>query len=458
MSHPTTKKQRLEDNDDQATNDNDELATVVNLLASFGALSVDLVAANIFAFLMVDEIMSKRRINKKSKEAVKMTIVPLIDFGVWGAEAYNAMNVMTEAMPNLQQITIGDLEAGHKWSVGEDPDEERAAATVDYTPHDIEIISNFSKLKILEIEWAPLNGRYPVLFNSFPLLQKLSIKYCYGLKWDLGMLAELPLLKELECSDSACSSSNINSLRVRKYTLEKVKINDCENVEGNFMDLADFLHLKQLDLDDTAVTGDIRDIGDNDFSSLEHLILPKGVYGGNYYELQSIADATDLVRSLYLLKKRRPTLAILKEWHGDLSADSPDWYAPEDEDTDSFPFYIQFVKAGSRLGYQWRRWETYNNNRCEVNWLDPEPDRGTSDYGKYIEELEQINSEVCMFRGFHHPPTEEEYNRLIEEYEDESEESEESDNESSEDEEEESDDDSEEEDEESDSESSDSEE
>lgn len=39
-----------------------------------------------------------------------------------------------------------------------------------------------------------------------------------------------------------------------------------------------------------------------------------------------------------------------------------------------------------------------------MNWLDPEPDTGSSDYGKYIEELEQINSEVNVFRGFHQPP------------------------------------------------------
>lgn len=39
------------------------------------------------------------------------------------------------------------------------------------------------------------------------------------------------------------------------------------------MDLADFPHLKELGLEETGVTGDIRDIGDNDFSSLE-------VYGG----------------------------------------------------------------------------------------------------------------------------------------------------------------------------------
>jgi hypothetical protein len=96
-----------------------------------------------------------------------------------------------------------------------------------------------------------------------------------------------------------------------------------------------------------------------------------------------------------------------------LSEGSPDRYgaAGEDEDADSPPFYVCFVEAGSRLGY---RWETASDIPCEVNWLDPEPDRESSDYGKYIEELEQINSEVHMFRGFYQPPLEEEYHRLWE--------------------------------------------
>ena len=92
---------------------------------------------------------------------------------------------------------------------------------------------------------------------------------------------------------------------------------------------------------------------------------------------------------------------------------SPEWYESVD-DYDTLPFYIKFVEAGSRLGY---RWESYDgDNPCEVNWLDPEPDRENSDYDEYIEELEQINSEIHMFRGFHQPPTEEEYHRLWGEY------------------------------------------
>ncbi len=132
-----------------------------------------------------------------------------------------------------------------------------------------------------------MNGRYPFLFNSFPLLEKLRIQNCYSLKWDLEMLTAFPLLTELYCDINGDLTGNISCLRVLKDTLEKVHIVGSHKVEGNFMDLADFPHLKELVFDNTAyagdeyfrataVTGDIRDIGENDFSSLEVLTLPKG--------------------------------------------------------------------------------------------------------------------------------------------------------------------------------------
>ena len=372
-------------------------------------LSVDEVA-NALSFLTLGEIMPLRRVNMTWKDAAKETIVPLTDFLVNSERRYNAMSMMARALPNLQQITLGPLGQGHKWSDGDDPNEDVAAETADYTAHDIEIISNFSKLRILDI-FAPLNGRYPVFF-SFPLLQKLNIPHCYNLKWDLEMLAGMPLLKELYCSDNRPLTGNISSLRVLKDTLEKVIVNCCPNIVGNLMDLADFPHLKELDLDDTAVTGDIRDIGNNDFSSLEELDLPHGVYGGMGYEFQRISDGPDLVRALYLLKKQHPALSKTEYWYAVLSDDSPDWYesVEEDEDADSSPFYICFVNAGSRIGY---RWTTHRNRPCEVNWLDPEPDPESNDYEEYIEELQEINSEVTFCRGFHQPPTREEYNRLL---------------------------------------------
>ena len=94
MDYPNNKKQRINDDAD---------ATLAEAVATSGDLSTDLLA-NILGCLQVEDIMRSRGVNKKWKEAVKMTIVPLsADFAVMGLRKYNAMNVMTTEVPNLQQ-------------------------------------------------------------------------------------------------------------------------------------------------------------------------------------------------------------------------------------------------------------------------------------------------------------------------------------------------------------------
>ncbi len=136
------------------------------------------------------------------------------------------------------------------------------------------------------------------------------------------------------------------------------------------------------------------------------------------YEFQRISDGPNLIRAVYLLSKQRPALKMeLKYWYSRLSVDSPDWYESLDEDNipDSPPFRVKFAVAGTRFGYQWQT----NGHWCEVNWLDPEPDRDSSEYTKYIEELRRMQRRAKLFKGLNQPPTEEEYNRLLVEYDDE---------------------------------------
>ncbi len=177
-------------------------------------------------------------------------------------------------------------------------------------PHDIDIISRFSKLRSLEIINPPLNGRYPALFN-FPLLQKLRMIRCYQPKWDLAMLAGLPLLKELDCNCSSALRDN-----------ENLDFFSCHLVEGHFMDLAGFPRLKELDLRSTAVRGDIRNFGEGHFPALESLSHPDTAYGGEGHTLQRISDAPDVIGTLYSIRKQRSNLR-LNDWHADLSKDSP---------------------------------------------------------------------------------------------------------------------------------------
>jgi hypothetical protein len=173
MPHPEMKRQRLEEghlcnDDDEAVADNNDLCHENNdFLVSIESLIVD-VLANIFGFLLPVDIMNAR-VNRKMREAAKITIVPptyeLVVSQKFG-KSFNAMRVMATALPNLQKIELGDLGDGNKYVDGEDPDEDLAARTAGDTAHDIEIISNFTKLRELKIHWSvPLNGRYPCFFD-----------------------------------------------------------------------------------------------------------------------------------------------------------------------------------------------------------------------------------------------------------------------------------------------------
>jgi len=407
MPH-SKKKQRLHKDAAVATDDGGG----DNSTSAIDRLGTDMFA-HIFGFLPSKDIM-RARLNNKMRLAAKKTIVPDADFRVYNEAKYNCMAAMTSALPGLQHISLRRLGCFQirniKYNDGEDPDEQRAARTINWPALDIEIILSFRRLHSLKIWNAPLNGRYNFLFN-FPLLKKLSIggssiaPNVNYLKWDLGMLSGVPLLEVFSCTDEfgGCLTGNINSLRVLKDTLEEVYMHDCHEIQGNFMDLADFPRLKELDLGLTDVTGDIRKIGEQDFLALETLVLPDGVYGGKGYEFQNISDAADVAKAVYSIKKQRPSL-LLEDWYGRLSSHSPDWY---DDWFERAPLHICLVEAGSRLGY---RWESESGHSCEVIWLDPKPER-ESDYNEYIEQLDHIEKRV-YFRGFFEPPTEEEYNML----------------------------------------------
>jgi len=109
------------------------------------------------------------------RDAAKKTLVPMTGFWIENVRSYNAMRVLSTALPNFQQLTIYGLGEGNKYTDGEDPDEETVAEAADAVAHDINIISNFRKLRELHIWGAPLIGRYPVLSN-FPFLQKLNAR------------------------------------------------------------------------------------------------------------------------------------------------------------------------------------------------------------------------------------------------------------------------------------------
>eukprot|EP00984_Skeletonema_dohrnii_P011270 scaffold4477_cov91-Skeletonema_dohrnii-CCMP3373.AAC.1 len=196
-----------------------------------------------------------------------IVIVSLTSFMVDDEKSYNAMRAMATTLPNLQHLELGYMSGydfstgiGHRYANGEDPDEYEAHSTSNHITHNIvDMVSNFTKLRVLKLERASslnVNGKYPCLFN-FPLLQHLTVSTCPYLKWDLG-------------------------LRVLKDTLERLTLQSCPKVEGNFMDHADFPKLKSLILRQMdSITGDIRNMSETSFPKLENLILPDmSKYGG----------------------------------------------------------------------------------------------------------------------------------------------------------------------------------
>ena len=124
------------------------------------------------------------------------------------------------------------------------------------------------------------------------------------------------------------------------------------------------------------------------------------------YKFQRIADAPSVVNAYYRLARRTKLLSedSYSYYTWKLSEQSPDYYAASGRL--SPPLYISFIEVGSRLGWRW--------GSCEINWLDPEPDRENDDYEAYVEELQQ--EVINIYKGYHQPPTEEEYRQLCREY------------------------------------------
>jgi hypothetical protein len=387
-------------------------------------LSIDELA-NILGFFGPMEIMCFRRVCNNWKDAARITTVPMtpfvvgLGFRVSTLEKYQLMCEMTRALPNLQQIELDSLGIGHKYVDGDDANEEELGRSADYITYEIELISNFRRLKDLELRSATLNGRYPFLFN-FPCLEKLVVSEVEYLNWDFTMLEGLPNLKELILVTIPVKA-NIRDLRVVKDTLELLHVHNCPGVEGNFMDLADFPNLIELNIVHlpnhvTPISGDIRDIGENDFPAIERLLLPPTVYGGDRFEFRQIEDVHSVMETACRLIDVLVS-PFIGHFIWRLSSASSDWYGNVRKPAP--PFLILLVKAGPRVGYRWcspAYGFAVGSSPCEINWMpwSPEPDRESSDYETYIQELQELEKEKDLFKGFYQPPTQEEYDRLIE--------------------------------------------
>jgi hypothetical protein len=136
---------------------------------------------------------------------------------------------------------------------------------------------------------------------------------------------------------------------------------------------------------------------------------------------------SDFISRIYPLVKQNEKL--FRDFYWQLSKESPDWYDiyhTDDDDVDVIPPPLEFelvIITGSRVGWRWKSTDCYSDNGhsveemtipCEINWLEPEPDRESSGYKDYTRKLDALENEIGFYRGYNKPPTEEEYHRLCE--------------------------------------------
>lgn len=267
-------------------------------------------------------------------------------------------------------------------------------------PVDISCIANFHHLRYLTIHSLSLNGRYPFLFN-FSNLRSLDFYNVGRLQWDLDMLVNMPKLERVRCIRSYSLTGSLSSIRALKETLIELCLSQCPDIDGNLMDLADLPLLKEISLRGcNKIVGDIRDVRPGDFQSIESLGLPECVWGGG--DLPSIEETSDIMRAWYILKKKHPR--VFTNMRLGLSLDSPERYDNNVHHSRKMPAHVEFVQAGSRLGWRWTN--CVFGGACETNWLDPKPANPSL---RYTKELQKVADKVKFYKGFFDPPTQEEH-------------------------------------------------
>ena len=341
-------------------------------------------------------------------------------FHVNTSRRYNMLNLMRKVLPNVQQIHLSKFHGSlrNTFIVDEiscfayESSEERyldeGEESCEDGAYDVSIIEDFRNLRSLVLNCAPLHGEYPCLFG-FKHLRELSINqgddYC-DMVWDLKMLSCMPLIEKLTLIESKATGS-ISDLHFLKNTLLELVIASSPNqraandVDGDFMDLADYAVLKTLDLKwAKGIRGDVSNIQLTDFPCMQKLDLP-GV-------LLRIDQSTEII-SLFteLARRSPPCIASVR-----LSENSPDHFERDNNDhrhSPPPPFTLEFVHPGTRLGWRWVSYHRWGHiESCEINWLRRDLDQ----YIVYQEEADRLEESVGFYEGIYNLPTEEEYRAM----------------------------------------------
>ena len=362
----------------------------------------------------------RARVCRKWREAARVTHVPQTETDdayqtpelyLKNRECAEALGWISDALPLIPTVSIlFNLGKSDEFKIanGENPESSLVSSTFGGRPKPVDIspIANFRQLQKLDIESASMNGTYPFLFN-FPNLHELTLMDVGRLNWDLEVLAGLPKLVKLRCIRNYKLTGSLADIRALRENLVELCLSGCSEVEGNLMDLSDFPLLKSLSLNSCdKVMGDIRDIGQGDFPSIEDTVsLPDTVYGGN---LPSIAEAADIMLAWHNIKKRNPKL----EFYGlGLSFDSPERYHNDVHHSRDMPSHAKLIQAGPRSGWRWTNC-VMSGGSCEAQWFDAEPNPSDDNYDVYLKELKEIEKDVGFYKGFVTPPSQEEHLEL----------------------------------------------
>jgi hypothetical protein len=346
----------------------------------------------ILAFLSWNEILNAR-VSKKWQEAAKLTTVPDTKerfhegdeyHGVYirNQDAVNALGWLSDALPRLDGLIF----RGSRFT---------STRTVDY------IQQRFPELRHLTLSGTDLSGFQPSIF-LFRYLISLDLTENEELEWDLESLSGLPNLQSLETYENRSMTGNLQSLRVLKDSLVSLSLHSCQNLTGNLMVLADFPYLQRIDIRQTNVTGDIREIRSKDFVSINKLFLGDGIYGSCFFD--RIDDVPGIMKATHNLMKK-PTV-VYNNGLMYLREDSLQFYHALEGMPDP-PFWVESVYAGPRQGWKFTNHATGGD--CETQWSEPAPLVTDEGYDKYVKESIRVNKNVKFFRGFTEPPTHEEY-------------------------------------------------
>jgi len=290
--------------------------------------------AIVFSHLPWKEVLRARRVNRQWKQAAAQAVVAEVAL----REVTEAQNLATTAaaLPHVQSFRVNHLDGETdliSFMDGEGVTITRRGAEQRPPPIDLSSIANFRYLQNLQLQHTVLCGSYPFLFQ-FQHLKSLDLRGNTLLTWDLQLLSAMPCLENLSCTSNFALTGDLRSLRVLKDSLASVNLKDCERVTGLLDELYDFPHLRELNLEETLVAGDVRTIGETDLVALKQLDIGDRVYGGgDFFHVIEHVCACHHVGSIPAQEKkskafRAPSLDAPRQIPGPIQRKKPSFSVP----------------------------------------------------------------------------------------------------------------------------------